>query len=155
MKHSAHPQYTEPCVVCTTVSSVQIARVSAETPPPPPLTKGGIFVPWLEALAESKNVLPARRGPWQRLAGPVRACRPVFSPFRKGGYRGISADWRTSLRAVGIGRASCRATTHKTRSPALSAQQCRRFRLPECLQKSPLPPFNKGGNIRALVGGFG
>src|SRR5690606_26143002 len=100
LKHGAHPQNTEPCVVCTTVSSALIVRVSAEIPLPP-LTKGGIFVPWLEALAESKNVLPARRGPWQRLADPVRACRPVFSPFRKGGYRGISADWRTSLRTVG------------------------------------------------------
>src|SRR5690606_16304595 len=33
-------------------------------PPSPPLTKGGYSCLWLEALAESMNALPARRGPW-------------------------------------------------------------------------------------------
>src|SRR5690606_16398795 len=101
LKHGAHPQNTEPCVVCTTVSSALIARVSAEIPPPPRSEERRVGKAWWEAWAENKNSLPARRGPWQRLADPVRACRPVFSPFRIGGYRVISADWRTRLRTVG------------------------------------------------------
>src|SRR5690606_31948006 len=88
---------------CNTANAEPL-RVLCRNPPSPPFTKGGIIPVLADDLFDTaQQALPVflpspswgegqriRAAPGIRLA--MSPSGPIFSPFRKGGYRGIWAD---------------------------------------------------------------